>query len=153
VALDADAILAELQSHAQRLGLFEGVTTHELKSAPGSGLRCEIWNQQGGPVPPGSGLNATSAVLLWQVRIRTNMLQEPQDAIDPEVVRAAHRLIEALTADFTLNGTVRNIDLLGAAGLGGLRWVAGYVRQDAGVYRVMDVLCPVIVNDAWEQLP
>jgi hypothetical protein len=151
--MDLSAILSAIESHALRLGVFETVNTHELKSAPGTGLRCEIWNQSGGPALRGSGLQQTSAVLLWQIRVRTNMLAEPQDRIDPEVMGAVDLLITAYSAGFTLGGLVRNVDLLGAAGQGGLRWQAGYLRQDQGVYRVMDVYLPTVVNDAWPQVP
>lgn len=151
--MNVSGILAALESHALRLGVFETVNTHELKAAPGRGLRAEIWNQSGGPVASGSGLRETTAVLLWQVRVRTNMLQEPQDRIDPDVMGAVDLLVAAYSGDFQLGGLIRNVDIFGAGGQGGLRWQAGYLTQDQGVYRIMDVFVPTIVNDAWVQVP
>jgi hypothetical protein len=50
---------------------------------------------------------------LLQLRIYSNMLQEPQDAIDPQVCDAADDFMGRVSGGFTLNGLVRDVDLLG----------------------------------------
>jgi hypothetical protein len=61
-------------------------------------------------------------------------------------------LIGAYSADFTLGGSVRNIDLLGEYGekLGAQ---AGYITIGGVMYRIMTLTIPCIVNDMWEQVP
>lgn len=158
MALDATGILTAVQDHALASGLFETVNLHEAKNAPGNGLRAEIWVQSISPVPAGSGLKATTARIELTLRIRSNMLQEPQDAIDPAIISAVDVLMTAYSGDFTLGGKVRNVDLLGAtpaigSGGGPLQAQAGYLNQDGKLFRVMDITLPLVVNDVWEQIP
>jgi hypothetical protein len=131
-------------------GLFERVNTHEPKNAPGSGLTAAIWADRIRPVPSGSGLSATSGMVVYMARLYTNMLQEPQDAIDPALVATVDAVLSRLTVDFTLGGAIKNIDLLGQTGTT-LEATAGYVNIGGTLYRVMDITIPCIVNDAWTQ--
>lgn len=150
--IDIQAILAALESHALSTGRFERVNTHEPKSPPGNGVTSAIWVQRISPVPAGSGLRATAGVITFTQRLYQNMLAEPQDAIDPELVAAADAMLAAYSGDFTLGGLVRNIDLLGATGTP-LSAQAGYVTIDRTLHRVMDITVPCIVSDLWEQVP
>lgn len=150
--MNVQAILDAVVSHAAASGQFERVNGHEPKSAPGNGLTAAVWVQSVGPVPNGSGLQRTSAVLVFNVRVYTPMLMEPQDAIDPALVGAVDALMSAYSGDFELGGNVRCVDLLGMAGIP-LSAQAGYLEQDKRIYRVMTITLPVIVNDAWEQVP
>jgi hypothetical protein len=148
---DATAFLASVQSHAMTLGLFEKVNGHEPKNAPGHGLTAAIWAQRIDPVPAASGLAATAGRIELNVRIFTNMMREPQDAIDPEMATATIALMGAYSADFDLGVTdVREVDLLGEYGTP-LSAQAGYLTQDGKLYRVMTITLPVIVNDLWSQ--
>jgi hypothetical protein len=134
-----------------RLGLFERVNTSEPKNSPGNGLTAAVWLQMVSPVAAASGLAATSARVEFMLRIYSNMLQEPQDAIDPEILSAVDVLMGAYSGDFDLGGTVRNVDLLGAHGVG-LSAVAGYLAVDNKMFRVVDLTLPLIVNNVWEQV-
>jgi len=146
--LNTAAVLDKLVSHAQELGLFAAVNTHEYKSAPGKGLFCEIWAQT--IAPARSGLDATSAMITFNVRVRTDMIAEPQDAIDPEVMGAVDALMDAYTGDFTFGGALRNVDLLAGASAG-LRADAGYLDHGGKLFRIMTITVPVTVNDCWNQ--
>ena len=148
MSLGTNAILNIVVSHAQQLGIFGQVNTHEYKSAPGKGLYCEIWAET--ITPARSGLDVTSAMLTLNVRIRSDMVQEPQDAIDPNILDAVDLLMDAYTGDFELGGNARNIDLLAAASAG-LRADAGYLNQDNRIFRIMTITLPIIVNDVWNQ--
>jgi hypothetical protein len=151
MSLDTTGMLDSIVSHAMRLGLFERVNTSEPKNAPGNGLTAAVWLQMVSPVAAASGLAATSARVEFTLRMFSNMLQEPQDAIDPEMLRSVDVLMGAYSSDFDLGGTVRNVDLLGAHGVG-LSAVAGYLSVDNKMFRVVDVTLPLIVNDVWEQV-
>lgn len=148
--MDVSGILAAIESHALALGQFERVNLHEPKSAPGNGLTCAIWADEIRSIK-GSGLASTSVLLTFNIRLYTNMVSEPQDAIDPAMLTAVDVLLAAFTGDFDLDiDEVRNIDLLGQYG-SGLMAKAGYLNQDNKVYRLMTISLPIIVNDIWTQ--
>jgi hypothetical protein len=151
MGLNTSAILNEIESHANKLGFFERVNKHEPKNAPGNGLTCAIWVNTIDPYAQQSGLAATSARVVYNVRVYSNMLQEPQDAIDPNLMDATDALMNAYSGDFSLASTVAMIDLLSMAGIP-LSANAGYVNQSNRILRVMTITLPVIVNDAWEQV-
>lgn len=144
MALNVTGIIDALTSAAGALGVFDQVNAHEPKSAPGSGVVCSIWVTDLRPVRS-SGLASVTVRAEFQCRIQTSMLQEPQDGIDTRVLLAADALFSSLAGGFTLGGAVRQVDLFGAEGEG-LRAVAGYLTQDAKLFRVMDVFVPVIVS-------
>ncbi|WP_431897921.1 hypothetical protein [Nonomuraea sp. bgisy101] len=152
MSLNATAILDGIVSHAMSLGVFESVNAHEAANAPGHGLHAEVWADSIAPLPAMSGLAATSARIVWTLRIRGNADAQPRDMIDPNIMAAVDQLMTAYSGDFTLGGAVRNVDLLGQSGAA-LSARAGYLQQDGFAFRVMDVVLPVIVNDVWEQVP
>ena len=150
MSVDLAPLVDAAVSHALTTGLFEKVNGHEPKSAPGSGLTAAVWAQSIGPVQS-SGLSSSSGRVELNVRIYTNMLSEPQDAIDPRMIAATSTLLSQYSGDFDLGVTgVRNVDLLGLAGVP-LSAQAGYLNQDGKLYRVMTLTLPVIVNDVWDQ--
>jgi hypothetical protein len=148
--MDITGILARIVSHAQTLGVFERVNQHEPKNSPGTGITCAIWAQAIGPYPAGSSIVSTTGRIVFNVRLYTSMLMEPQDAIDPGLVTACDLLMTAYSGDFELGGTVKNIDLLGESGTP-LSATAGYINIDNKNYRVITILLPLIVNDIWAQ--
>ena len=150
--IDVEAVFDKVVSHAAASGYFERVNQHEPKSKnpAGTGMTCAVWMQSIRPSAKSSGLAATSGRLEFTVRIYTSMTAEPQDAIDPAVLRAVNALMTAYSGDFELGGEVRHVDLLGAEGVP-LSAEAGYLEQGGRLYRVMDILLPLIVNDLWNQ--
>lgn len=151
MALDSVSIVDAVGSHAKTLGQFEQVILHEPRVAPGNGMSLSIWTDEIETVAEHSGLAATSArVQLW-LRLAMNMFYEPRDDLDPKILGGAvDALFNAYHGDFTLNGRVAFIDLLGAYGER-LKAKAGYLEQDKKLYRVMTINLPLIVNDVWEQ--
>jgi hypothetical protein len=150
MSLNTVGILDALVSHAMKLGLFETVNTYESVNAPGNGLHAELWADSIAPVPTGSGLAMTSVRVVWNLRIRGSADSQPRDMIDPHMMAAADALLAAYSGDFTLGGLVRNVDLLGQAGVP-LSVRAGYLPQDGKTFRVLDIVLPVIINDVWSQ--
>lgn len=144
-------IMDSLVSHALELGVFDKVNAHEPKSSPGYGMLCAVWLNNIGPAIGQSGLNSTTALLTFMVRIYMSALEQPYDMVDPNMLAATSRLIGAYTGDFTFSGRVRDIDLLGSSGQP-LSGVAGYLTQDSKLLRVMTITVPLTVNDVWEQV-
>lgn len=143
-------VLDKVYSHVQTLGYFDNAQMHEPKSQPGTGLTCSIFVAQLTPVPAASGLASTTFRLELTARIFKPFLSQPEDMIDLNLSMATAAVIGALSGDFDLGGNVRNVDLLGAHGAPlGAR--AGYQTIGGTSYRIMDVLIPVIVNDAFDQ--
>lgn len=145
------AIVDVVTSHAHASGLFDAVSGHEPKSAPGSGLTCAVWVNGITPVRS-SGLNSVSVRLELQVRIFLSTRIDPGDRIDPKMVDAVDTLLTAYIGDFTLGDNTRCIDIFGSDG-NSLRAIPGYVVQDNAQYRVFDIFIPVIINNAWTEAP
>lgn len=150
-------IITELLTVGQRLGIFDSVQGHEPKAAPSDhGLHLAMHGVRITPVPEVSGAGTVSVRLEFQLGVMTNMLGEPQDGIEPEVMGAAGMLMAALAGGFTLHGEAMAVDLLGAYGEG-LRAEAGYVSIGGGqgdgagtrLFRIMNVFVPVILADCW----
>ncbi|MFB7440252.1 hypothetical protein ACFC01_18145 [Streptomyces mirabilis] len=151
MALDILGITDAVVSHAMATGRFEQVNGSEPMNAPSTGgLTAAVWSDRVTPVRS-SGLNSLSVLLVFNVRIYTSAMQQPQDAIDPDMLAAVDDLCTAYTGDFTLGGLVRHIDLLGANGQP-LDVRAGYLQQDGLLYRVMTIALPVVVNDLWNEV-
>lgn len=150
--MNIDGILDGLVSHAMRLGVFERVNQHEPKNAPGNGLTCALFVSTIDPLPSTSGLRSSSGRVAFVARLYSSMTQEPQDMIDPNLVKATDLLMTAYSGNFTLTGLAMSIDLLGQSGMM-LSARSGYLDIDRKIYRVMDVMIPVLVNDLWDQVP
>lgn len=153
MTINTTVIVDALASHAAASGHFETVNGHEAITESASGLTVGIWPQVMRPSPPGSGLASTAARLVFMVRIYSPALSQPQDAIDPTMLAATDALMAAYSGDFTLGGSVRDVDLLGAGGES-LSAVAGWLPwADGSRSRVMDITVPLVINDAWTQAP
>lgn len=151
MAINSSGIVDRLASHAKSSGLFDRVLKHEPKNKPGRGLTYALWVDHIQPARARSGLAATTARVSLVGRIYTNMLQQPQDAIDTAVMNATDKMFEAYSADFELGGVASFIDLMGITQGHTLSAESGYINIDNMVFRVMTIRIPVIVNDAWPQ--
>ncbi len=85
-------------------------------------------------------------------RIYASMTQEPQDDIDSNLLTAASVLMASFSGAFTLDGNIRNVDLLGQHGTA-LSGQAGYMNQDGHMFRVIELVIPLIINDVFAQIP
>jgi hypothetical protein len=151
MAIESQDLVDRVASHAKATGLFDRVNKHEPKNKPGRGLTCAIWVDRIEAARGRAGLASTTARVVLNCRIYTNMLQNPQDAIDPNVMRATDVMFEALSGDFSLGSEERWIDLLGATQGHPLLAQSGYINIDTMTYRVMTITVPIIVEDAWTQ--
>lgn len=153
MAINSQDLITRLTDHARASGIFDRVNEHEPKNKPGRGLTCALWIDRLEPARSRSGLNSTTARVVFKVRIYTNMLQNPQDGIDPSVLDATDKMFEAYTGDFELGDDERFIDVMGMTQGAPLSAESGYINIDNMTYRVMTITVPVIVNDAWTQAP
>jgi hypothetical protein len=80
------------------------------------------------------------------------MLTMPQDGIDIDILSAVDQLYASYAGGFTLGGLIRNVDVFGALGPA-LSAKAGYLNQDGKLFRVMDVIVPMIISDLWDEVP
>jgi hypothetical protein len=152
MALAITDILDAVQSHAARSGLFDrAVGGHEPPNPPGNGLSCAIWPGRVHAIR-GSGLATTSSLLALSVRLYSPVTQEPQDDIDPHLVTAVDVLCTAYCADFTLDGLVRKVDILGEFGTS-LDARDGWLEQADAIFRVYTITLPLVVDDLWPQTP
>jgi hypothetical protein len=146
-----DAIFDAVVSDAQASGYFDKVNQHEPKRKAGNRLTAAVWLQSIEPIALASGLASTSGRIVFMLRIYSNMIQEPQDMIDPNMAKACSNLMRRYHDDFDFAGAIRNVDLLGQFGIS-LSAQAGYLEQDNAMFRVMDIQIPCIVNDIWPQV-
>ena len=151
MGINSQDLIDRIASVPMTTGYFDRVNQHEPKSKPGRGLTCAVWIDRIEPARARSGLAATSARVVFNVRIYTNMLQNPQDSIDPSVMIASDALFEGYSGDFDLGGSDRWIDLLGATQGHPLFGQSGYINIDNVVMRVFTLTVPVIVENAWTQ--
>jgi hypothetical protein len=146
-----DPIFDAVVSDVQRSGYFDKVNTHEPKRAPRSGLTAAIWVASMEPIGAISGLASTTGRVVFTLRMYQGMLLEPQDLIDPMMMKAMSNLMRRYHDDFDFESTIRNIDLLGAFGVA-LAAQSGYLEIDGAVFRIMDMTIPCLVNDVWPQV-
>lgn len=152
MAIFSQELIDRLASHAMASGHFDRVNQHEPKNKPGRGLTCAMWIDRIEPARGRSGLNATTARVVFNVRVYSNMIQEPQDMIDPQIMDAMDALFTAYTGDFDLGDDDRFIDVLGMTQGHPMYAQSGYINIDNFVYRVLTMTVPIIVNDAWPQV-
>lgn len=148
-----DTLFDAVVSVFQRTGYFDRTNKYEAKKRPNKGLHAAVWFQNMRPVGAISGLDVSSALVTFIGRIYSDMLKDPQDMIDPNVMRAASNVMRSFHGnfDFGLGSFVRNVDLLGETG-SQLDATAGYLEISNTMFRVVDITIPVIVNDVWEQM-
>jgi hypothetical protein len=140
-AAQAKALFRAIQSMAQETGLFQGeVKLHDPWNPPGNGLNCSISLGVIRPVTS-SGLASVSGQVTLIVRVWSGLLQMPQDNVDPEVLAAACQLMGQFAGGFTLNGTVRDIDLFGMSA------VPAYADFESKPFKVVEITVPIVIND------
>jgi hypothetical protein len=142
-----NALYSALQSHALSLGIFRRVNQHEPENAPGEGLSCSIIL---GPIAANgqfSGLGSVSGTITFLVMVWNSMMQKPLDGVDPAILTAVSTLLNEYSGNFTLGGTVRDIDLLN------LRADPVYVEQEGKQFRVEQINLPIVINDLWVMSP
>ena len=141
--------LVNLISAFQALGIFDRVQGVEPKSPPGQGITAAIYFDSAAPAASASGLDRASSLYIFTLRLYSNMLQEPAEAIDPNIVSCIDAVFDAFAGDIDLGATVRSIDFFGMCGTP-VSAKAGYVDVSGTMFRVISITIPLIVNDTME---
>jgi hypothetical protein len=152
VALDFRGIRDRLVSHALASGHFDTVNAQKPTSVPNTGVNAmvEFGRMKRARGRAGSGLSATSVLLVVTVSCYLSAEQQPADDIDPQAVAAADALLAAYVGDFELGGTVRHIDVGASQGVE-LDAAAGWARVGGVDVRAVVVTVPMVVNDVWSE--
>ena len=80
------------------------------------------------------------------IRLYRNMLDESAD-VELELARIVSEISSDLLGEFDLGATIRNVDAGGQYGTGlSTRW--GYVDVGGTMFRVADMLIPLVVDDS-----
>ncbi len=151
--IDIEDVTARAADHLLRTGLFSAVgDLTEPTSHPGRQLAAAIWPQAMRNVPALSGLNTTSVRIDFWVRLYLPANSTPFGDVDKEMLRAVNVLWNVYSGDFTLDGLVDYVDLLGAHGPA-LSVAAGYREHGGTKFRVYTILLPLVFADSYEQAP
>jgi hypothetical protein len=142
---DFNDLISAVVSHAQALGVFDSVNGAQPTTVPNDGVTCAVWAQEIDPDSQASGLAATAVDVELNVRLYMALNSENPDVIDPAMMNACSQLLGAYNGDFTLDGLVRNIDVMRA------KAAAGYIEQAGQILRIMTITLPMVINDLWEQ--
>ena len=144
-AAAAQALFDDVSSLFQALGLFQAVDTHEPENAPGNRIYCSVTL---GPLKAEaavSGLAAASGSVTLMIRIWSAAMQRPLDKVDPEALAAAAALMGALAGSFSLDGSVRNVDIFS------LTATPAWADFQGKQFRVIELPVPIIINDMFEE--
>ena len=140
----AQALFDALKSACEGTALFQAVDTHEPISPPGVRLYCSIVLDGLKPVST-SGMAQTSGQVTFLMTIWSKAQQRPLDKIDPELLAATATVMGVLSGEFTLGGTVRNIDLFSMSA------EPLWADFDGEQFRIMRTTIPVVINDMFSQ--
>jgi hypothetical protein len=154
IPFDPGPIMKALETLFKRSAVFERVTAHEPKNAPGNGMSLSLHGMELGLDPNASGLASVAG--LWTVHATAMIpfLQEPLDAIDITLTKATWSIISALVRNFTLGGLIRNVDLMGMyTGTVPLKGTFGYLTIDSKIFRVVTIPIPMLVGDLETEIP
>lgn len=144
-AAQAQALFNSVQSAMQSLALFQDVDTHEPENAPGVRLYGSLTLGPMRAEPAKSGLNSVSGSITLIIRVWSHAMQRPLDKIDPEVLATMAALMNVLSGEFTLGGTVRNVDLFSLVA------TPAWAEFQGAQYRVMEMPVPIIINDMFTE--
>lgn len=140
--------LVTVADWAKRSNLFEGgVQIGEPKAPPAAGYAAAVIM---GPWRVAQlTLNNTVEVHEIQVRIYRNMLAQPEANIESELADRTDALKEFIAGNFKLDqeDKVRAVDFGGMFGAS-VSGKPGYIDVSGTMFRTMDLLLPVIVDDS-----
>ena len=148
-------VQSHIVEHAQKTGRFTDIIRREPTASPAAGgVTAAVWADKFEAIRQ-SGLDFTSIIVVFKVRLYLSINYQPADSIDNVLMDAASDLMGAYCGDFQLGddeaNDVRMVDLLGSNGQP-LSAEMGYQDIQGAILRVCTITVPVIINDAWEQV-
>ncbi|HLA18302.1 MAG TPA: hypothetical protein VJ253_03185 [Dehalococcoidia bacterium] len=132
-------VLQLLQGYLAASGHFASTSIGEPKDAPG--------NTHGAVMLaaysiPATTLNRTIERREVSIRVYINAMREPVEEIEFDLDTIVGDIMEDLCGDFSLGGTVRNIDATAVVTRFGYQTISGMM------YRLADITLPLIVDDS-----
>ena len=139
--------LVNLQSHLKASGYTRLALIGEPKGAVSERVAAAVFNTSAtvNKVPLG-GSPGTEESHVVTVRFYMNMLDAPQEDIEFLLMEAVSEVSGIILGDFDLGGTVRHVDVAGINGQP-LAVTYGYLEQHGVMYRVADLLVPLMVDN------
>lgn len=140
MAVTIKPALEALQSHLVASARFRGnVEIGEPKDPPADWTAAILLQSY---VMPATTLAKTIERRDVIIRIYRNALSEPRSHIEFEMDNAVSEVIEDLLGDFDVGGNVRNIDVTA------MTVSFGYQSIGRTLYRIGDILVPMIIDDS-----
>lgn len=131
-----------IQNHLTASAIFADVQIGEPMSAPDTGDKAWAAILLG----PRRILETTLATSIEErsviIRIYINVKREPQQDIEFEMDEIASDTLSRLGGDFELGGDIRQIWVVGMTG------APAYQTVGVNMYRLMDIMVPMIVDDS-----
>lgn len=135
--------LVFIESQIGANGYFPRVRIGEPKG-PVDDLTAAIW-MQGGAVKQAT-LQSPIEVHTAKIRTYINMLHEPTEEIETILANGAGKIIGDLCSNLQLDNQPRCVDVAGIYGQSiAVNW--GYCEISGTLYRVADIIVPIIVDD------
>jgi hypothetical protein len=147
MAFNIGDTLQAMRTYVQDLGLFQTVQIGEPKQPPGQGLHAAIFmdSVSVSMVYAGGETRESHVVTLRAYKDMLAEQTDPLNNLEVEMASAVSTLMSNLLGDTDLESTVMSID---AAGMDGTSMAGsfGYVEISGVMYRIVDIVVPVIVN-------
>lgn len=150
-------VLDLIKTHVSSLGVFDQVITAEPSSMMEGGLVCSIVFSRLIPDEESSGMNITSAVADFKLKIYRNAANRPQYNIDRLAMDAAEKVFREFHEDLTLKAADPNspgeVMSLAVFRSRGRRFQAESkpLRLAQGETKMIEIDVPFIIDDIWEQ--
>ena len=153
MAFNIKGTLDAIASHISRTGYVNDVRIGEPTSPPDATdkIHAAIYMQNVSVVE--LTLSKTVELHVVQVRLyRRAAFGEGDDAgyVEQEIALAVSQISSNLIGEFDLGGTLRNIDVGGIYGTS-LNGTWGYVTLGGTVFRTVDMIVPLVVDDSATQ--
>ena len=144
MAFDIRRTLEALHSHVASGGFVRSVQMGEPKNPPEAELSVAVFMADSRVVE--TTLVDTIEVHIAMVRLYKKLeFTEPGESAEFELANVSAEVASSFMGEFDLDGTIRNIDVAGQYGQG-LTSTWGHIEVGSTVFRVVDILVPMIVD-------
>lgn len=139
------ATLQAIQSYLEASGYFVGSQVSEPKQPPPEGFYAAVYMSAAGV----NSLTLTGTIErhLPIIRVYRQMLAEPAEDIEFGMAEVISKVASDLIGEYDLGATIRNVDVGGQTGAPmSATW--GYVDVGGAMFRIVDLIVPLIVDDS-----
>lgn len=151
MAFDVRRTLEAMLSHISSGGYVRSSQIGEPKTPSEAILSVAVFMADSAIVA--TTLQDTIEIHTVTVRLYKKMeFTEPGEAAEFELARVSAEIASSFMGAFDLDGTIRNVDVAGQYGQG-LTSIWGTIDLGATVFRVVDILVPMIVDGSTTLVP